>query len=258
MMLLRPVALLAVFLIAAGCSGPTSAPSGGGGGPGQEVKADFKLKAVDLAKEYDADKAAADGKYKDKVVELDAEASMLTLRPGDVVMTVAQLPAPPGKVLGRMVMASFEGPEKDKLLALSKGQKIKVRAKVFGDFAGNVSLGNATILETGPDTAVTISAKDLAKEAVADEKAVEDKYKDKTLIVEGVVAELKGEEAGKASFVLEGFEDKGKKASVRAAYPKELAKEFDGLKKGDKVKVKGDFTSAVFGTIYLNDCRKAK
>jgi len=231
--LLRLSSLAAVFA-AVGCSANVSTPPGG-----TSQKPDFTLTAVDIAKEFETDKAAAN-KYKDKLVEIDGVVNFLTPRPSDTVVTLFGYKADPMKPNERFIMAVFDKPEVEKVLALAKGQKLKLRGKVQGDFAGHVSVIECVVVEAGPDPTIKVSAADLTKAYATDEKDAEGKYKEKEVLVEGVVVEIKKGGFGD-TLILEGFDEKSDKpVRVSAAVPGDNKAAFEALKKGDKVKIKGE------------------
>jgi hypothetical protein len=239
---IRVAGLSFVLVVAVGCGGsPSTDPSTDKPKPGASTTPDFKLAALDLAKEYESDKDAAEKKYKDKIVEVDGVVfNSPTARMDDAVVIIANYKADPKKIIGRMVMASSTKEDRQKVLKLSKDQTVKLRGKVFGDFAGNVSLAECMVVEAGPDPSIKVSAADLTKAYATDEKSATDKYNDKMVVVDGTFVEVrKGDIVD--TVILEGFDEKSDKpVRVSGGIPADQKQEFAALKKGDKVTIKGE------------------
>jgi hypothetical protein len=238
---------LAAVLVAVGCGATVSTPPGESDKDGPKTHStpkapDYTMTAADIAKEFEMDKATAAKKYQDKIVELDGVVNFITDRKLDAVVTLFGYKADPMKPNERFVMAVFDKPENSKVLELVKGQKLKFRGKGPGEFAGFVSVNGCTVVEAGPDPTIKVSAADLTKAYATDEKAAEEKYKEKVVLVDGVVVEIKKGGFGD-TLILEGFDEKSDKpVRVSAGIPAEKKEEFAALKKGDKVKIKGEFS----------------
>jgi hypothetical protein len=106
------------------------------------------------------------------------------------------------------------------------------------------------------DEKIAVTAKKLAEDYATDPAAYNKKYKDKIVEVEGVVflpdAKNKADEPG--FVLLEGFHKKGDPVSTSVRFL--VTDAFKGLKKGDKIKVKGKaqaHSDTVFGAT-LEDC----
>jgi hypothetical protein len=151
MTLLRPAAVLAV-LVLAGCGGTTSKPADGGpskdGGQSDPDKAEVKVNADALAREYATDAKAADAKYKSKVVEVEGVAKNPTVGVGDPAVTVGEHKGP-GMDLPLLVVAAFRKAEGDKVGKLTQGQKVKVRGKCLGG-QGTVNLVDCVLVDDAP------------------------------------------------------------------------------------------------------------
>ena len=123
---------------------------------------------------------------------------------------------------------------------LGKGQRIRAVGRLQGgSILGTVFLFDSTFTEAGPNPSIRISATDLAAEFAKDEgDAAATKYAGKELFVQGVVAGI--EQAGEGIFVnrIVLFES-GAKEPVRCTRTRES--DFEKIKKGDKVILKGDF-----------------
>src|SRR5437016_887279 len=113
----RATVIMAALVFALGCGSSTTPGPWPSGDPAtKDRKPEFKLTAVDLAKEYATDTAAADKKYKDKVVEVDAVADIVTDVQEHASVSIGEYKADPKKAIGRMVMAFFPKAEREKVL----------------------------------------------------------------------------------------------------------------------------------------------
>jgi hypothetical protein len=130
------------------------------------------------------------------------------------------------------------------------GQEVKVTGK-WPDFASVPSLEECTVEAVGKNPARTFSAEELVKECRADLRRANDKFRDATLTVTGVVAETKPEPAsGFTRVTLKG----GDEVNV---FCRLLPSEKDfaaGLKPGDSLTVVGRFAAAVAGEVSLDSC----
>jgi hypothetical protein len=258
-------ALLASVLLAGGCSqGPTApekTPTSGKAAEEQTPgKVDFTLTSEQLARDYETDRAAADEKYKGKWVEVDGPMeSVLVLASGDVNIRLAGFQADPNKLLGHSVRGVPPAADAETLKGLTRGQKVKLKGKVYRETAGSyIDLAPVAIVSVGPDPAIPVTADRLSEDYAKDEKAADARYKDKWLLVEGVVHELKEAKSGADGVVLEGAGMKdGKPLRIAAAYPADRKPDFATLKKGDKVKVKGE-CGGCFGTVFLSYAVRVK
>jgi hypothetical protein len=258
--LLLAAALLAGVLPAVGCekgpAGPAGpAPAGTAAEPQAPAKVDFTLTSEQLAREYETDRAAADQKYKGKWVEVEGPMeSVLVLPSGDVNIRLAGFQADPKKFDGHSVRGVPPAADGEKLKGLTRGQKVTLRGKVYRETAGSyIDLVPCAIVSIGPDPAIAVTADRLTEDYARDAKAADARYKDKWLLVEGVVAELKDAKSGADSVIFEGAAEKdGKKLHIKAAYPADRKPDFAALKKGDKVKIKGECAGEFLGTISLS------
>jgi hypothetical protein len=136
--LLLRLSSLAAVLVAVGCSAAPSTP------PGEPKKddpktystpkaPDFTVTAVDLAKEFDADKAAADKRYKGKLLQVEGEVrEVLPASGGKTPVLLAGTPKAADGGPGRNIQALFD--EKTAGLGgVTPGKKITVTGKCQGD-----------------------------------------------------------------------------------------------------------------------------
>lgn len=263
--LVLPPALLVSAVLAGGCrQSPTTAGNRTAPSTAAEErtpdKVDFLLTSEQLAKEYETDRTAADQKYKGKWIEVEGPMeSVLVLPSGDVNIRLAGFQADPNKFGGHSVRGVPPAADADKLKALTPGQMVKLKGKVYRETAGTfIDLAPCAIVSIGPDPAIPVTADRLSEDYAKDEKGADAKYKDKWLLVEGILSELKEAQAGADSVILEGAGKKdGKPLRITAAYPADRKPDFAPLKKGDKVKIKGE-CGGCFGTISLSYSRLVK
>lgn len=248
MLLLRTASLVFAFLFLVGCGSTPSTPSGSNKpGDGDKKppsgKVDFSLTAVDLAKEFETDKKAAEAKYKGKNLELEAEADSPTDRVTDVTMAIGIYKADPKKALGRLVVISFNASDTGKVFQLTPGQKIKVRATCFGEFGGSVSLINGVLLEAGPDPALSVKAPELTKAFTDNQEMAQKTYDNKWVLIEGVLLETRKSQFGNDVVIFEGHDEKAEQpVRVKATIVPDLNKTVKDLKKGAVIKVKGQLS----------------
>jgi uncharacterized protein (TIGR03067 family) len=221
-------------------------------------KVDFTLTSEQLAKDYETDRAAAAKKYTGKWVEVEGPVQFVpVLTTGDVSISLVGFQADPKKLSGHTVRGIPPAEEREKLKALVPGQKVKLKGKVDRETAGEyIELVPCAIVSIGPDPAIAVTADQLTEAYAADTKAADAKYKDKWVFVEGVVLELRPEEA---SVILAGAGKKdGKALRVSASYPDNRKKDFATLKKGDKAKIKGECGGEFLGSITLSSAGLVK
>jgi hypothetical protein len=274
MMRLRPFALLAVFLIAAGCSSPTSPPSGGGGKPAPDGGgqppgggADLKVNGDALAKEYADDKAKADARYKGKVIEVEGVAQAPTVQGDSATVTLGRYQEAPDKGFPNLVLATFPKPEVEKVAKLKDGQKVKVRGKCKGHL-GNVILDDCTLLEAGdakpdmgPKADLKVNADALAREYADDKAKADARYKGKVVEVEGALKRIVFHALGSPTVVAGEFEinpNQFKSIAVRAAFEPKSVEAVAGLTTGQKFTFVGKCNGAAGDTVDFLDCTFVK
>jgi hypothetical protein len=90
--------------------------------------------------------------------------------------------------------------------------------------------------------AEAIKAVELTKELAKDEKATKAKYKGKTLVVEGKVVQVETDPDKVLTLWLAGHNEKDKNAiRVVCRFPADLEAQIKKVKKGDTVRVRGEF-----------------
>src|SRR5262245_47451187 len=134
-------ALLLVALLAGTAGCPSRNPRGAGtatdGGPQGSPPPDFTVKAVDLCKEYHADPAAADAKYKGKWLLVEGPVGANGVKPGGfgigLAVEVGEYRPDPEKA-GRSARADMARDWEAKARALSDKQNVKIKGKCQGDY----------------------------------------------------------------------------------------------------------------------------
>jgi len=221
-------------------SGPSTGPAPSTTGkPVATAKPDFTLTAESFAKEYLVDAKAAEGKYMGKAVELEGQVESANpvintglefflegakKSPDDLGVKVRCLPAP--AVSSRMPW-------------LGKGQKVKVIGTV-GPLQGGlfVFVGDCQVTELEPSKTPQVTAEQVTADFAKDPEAAKDKYVgkqayEKEILVEGTIADL----VKKGDFYLVKLGGANPDLRVSCMIGK---LEFDDLKKGQKVRVKGN------------------
>jgi hypothetical protein len=244
--------LAAGMSLAAGC----------GKGPGAEgpptATAAIATTSEQLARDYETDRAAADGKYKDRWLVVEGPLEDATLFPaGRVLAHVAGLAADPKtKAPGLGVRCEFVPAAGARVADLTKGQTLKCKGRCAGArHVGFVDLTECELLEVGPDPTLAVSAVRLTEEYARDEKAADARYRGKYLLVEGAVRELR-EMDDVFAVLLEGFDEKGAfPLRVAVVCPAERQEEFAHLKKGTEVKIKGECRGNFLGEVIVGSAR---
>jgi hypothetical protein len=239
-------------LAEAGDTGNQGKPSADPARQPTPAQVDFRLTSQQLAKDYEIDKVAAAAKYTGKWVEVEGPMeSVLVLPSGDVNIRLVGFEADPKKFSGHSVRGIPAAADAEKLKSLTRGQMVKLKGKVERETAGMfVDLVPCELVSIGPDPAIRVTADQLTQDYARDAAAADRKYRDKWLLVEGTVAELKEDRAAADCVILEGAGKKdGKPLRVSAAYPADRKKDFAALKKGDRVKIKGECGGEFAGTI---------
>jgi hypothetical protein len=138
--LVSPVALLALSLILLGCQKSAPPPPAAPAAPAATVK------AGDLLKEYGSNAAAADGKYKDKYIQVSGKAGQVQKVPvvGTYVVTVY---GEDGGDAGMSGIQAFMAESATADVAkIKEGQAITVQGTCDGGALGQVKLSKCTIV----------------------------------------------------------------------------------------------------------------
>jgi hypothetical protein len=186
------IGMLLVIGATPGCGKKEEPPAKGGapeGGGKENEKAaqslgkpDVTMTAEQWNAEWEKDKAAAEAKYKGKVVELSGTVQGADDDPYGQVGYVYL------KAKGNLIGVRCATTDKKPWIKVSPGSEAKIRGKVpEAGLPGD--LFPAEIVHAGPNPGVVITAKELTKDYAADRAAAEKKYNDKWAYVSGEVAE---------------------------------------------------------------------
>ena len=202
-----------------------------------------KVTAEQLPKEFADDKKAAEKKYPmNLIVEVEGEVKKAEKLAVTETWAVHLEGFEKGKGLfTKIVDCQFEPKTKSfqKAKELVPDQKVKIRGKFYSAFEYGQRLVDCELVEVGPDPAIKVTASQLSKDFATDRKAAETKYKDKQVLLEGVVAQPVGPKS-KFFIVLENSGEKGAPAvHVEFGFTQTVEKLFSQLKKGQKVTVRG-------------------
>jgi hypothetical protein len=194
------------------------------------------VSAEQFTKDYAADKEAADKKYKDKLLEVQSVVEEPCLKNVDG----SPRPALAGFDPTHFIECRYQAGARRKVAHLTKGQKVKVRGRCYGLALAGPMLTGCEVLELGPDPAIPVTAERLTEDYGKDGEAAAKKYEGKQLVVEGVVTGT-DPRRGLRLVILAGFQEKADTPlRVQASFHYDHEKSLEGLKEGQKVKVKGE------------------
>jgi DNA-directed RNA polymerase subunit RPC12/RpoP len=164
---------------------------------GDHSKTAFKVTSEELAKEFIADAKGAEAKYKDKFLEVTGE--LHNVIPESVSLKGTKNAAQ-NEV--RVLFEEFGPAQQAIAFRFSKGQRIKAVGK-YAKFGPNadVWIVNAVFTELEPSKILLVSSEDLVKELEQDKDAARQKYKNRDLIVTGVVERIFTDKTHKAVFL---------------------------------------------------------
>jgi hypothetical protein len=128
--------------------------------------------------------------------------------------------------------------EKEPWARLARGQKIKLRGQ-FPAFFADAALVNCTLVELGPSTAVQAKAEDLAAEFAKDKEATVKKYREKTVIIAGVVESKRSNDLGAIKVILKSAGPVRTQCGFTAFEKAEAEK----LQPGERVRIVGEFSA---------------
>jgi hypothetical protein len=243
-------------------SGKSPGPATAGKGGGRlDTSAALAVTADQLAKDFQSDEKAAEGKYRDRWLVVDGVYKEAYERNAGGTPTrlayFADYNDPStrhtslvGCEVGAAAYPAFDG--------LTPGQRIKVKARCTRGGYSSVLLSDGELLEAGKDSALAVSAAQLAKEVAADGKAAAARYNDKWLLVEGTVWQANPKD--RPAITLEGADEKAAKpVRVVGLFGGDREADPGKVKKGDRVRLKGK--AALYrddGSAVLDDCKLVK
>jgi hypothetical protein len=177
-------------------------------------------------------------KYNGKIIEVEGPIEFANTWISERVIILAGAKKNPGDLLGVNIHCVPLGGEKDKAWWLGKGQKVKVTGEVVGVNATGIGLQQCTFQESEPNPTMKVSAEQLTADFSKDEAAAKKKYLadgilPKEIIVEGTIGDLVKSKNDFYIAKLSGTDG----VTVDCTVSKRA---WEGLKKGQKVSVKGD------------------
>jgi hypothetical protein len=196
----------------------------------------FTVTAAGLAGQFAADAAKAEKKFAGKLVAVEGLVS--TARQNIVKGTgEVTLVGKKGEQLPFEVACTVKKARAGTVGLLSRWQQVRVTGRFVEGGAAKARLDECDYEELTPGTTPTVTAEAVTKEFKADSAAAEKKYKDRDLIVTGTVDEL----AARNGFWVRLAGTGGLRVSCDVEED-----EFQSLKKGDRVRIKGE--ASIFDT----------
>ncbi len=190
----------------------------------------IKLTPEAYAVEVKSDEKAAAKKYKGKTIEFTSKIAGINRNAsGDVFLSL------PSKTAGILGVSCFLK-DKNVFGKVVKGQEVTVRGR-YPDLQFGTQIMDCEIVKKGPSPALTYTAESFATEWTKDKSAAEKKWKDKTIIVSGLIVEAKIDDFGVVNVYLKA----GPQSRVDcgfSAFEKDLATK---LETGQQVTVVGEF-----------------
>jgi tRNA_anti-like len=190
------------------------------------------VSAEQLAKDFKADPTTAQQKYNGKLLVLEGIVRDSFIRDTDGSSRVAMDSTPPVVTIDCYLGKGSD----DAAGRLTPGQKVRLKGRCIADQApAIIFVKECQTADADTDLAISVQAAELAKDFVKDEKAADQKYTSKYLIIEGQVADVQGPMGRRRNpfNVLQGTQDKAGKllqVAVEAHYDHE--KEFRNVQKG--------------------------
>jgi tRNA_anti-like len=197
---------------------------------------------AELSKEWGADEQATIKKYAGKRLEVSGTVWMATNNNATglpmVMLEGSMEPKDPTSIYRKGIQCLFPEADMDKVSELAKGQKVKVRG-VLGEHGACAGLPEATLLETGPSTAITATVDQLVADVKADLDEATKKYNGKSIRVEAPVADVKWD-GKRVTFTLAGKSGAKLDAMCECDINDKLCPRLQAVKKGDTVKIQGE------------------
>lgn len=195
-----------------------------------ERKPDYTLSAEEFHAEYKKGSQAAAEKYKKKIIELTGVVDNIGRNIGSDPYIIL-------KVEKELIGVYCTTRDDEPWLKVLPGQTVKVKGE-WPEFSVSAAIVNSVIVDPGKRVAVEMTAQQLADAFAKDPKALEEKHKDKFIILTGKVVERQFNSVGAASVTLATTGNVKVKCSF-TAFEKDGVK---ALKIGDEVKIAGQYT----------------
>ncbi|MBN9120738.1 MAG: hypothetical protein J0I06_16575 [Planctomycetes bacterium] len=201
---------------------------------------------AELAQAYKEDRAAADTKYKDKVVTVEGSLEDIDLLP-DGTMQVRIVGVGDAGAGGIVPRVGVQPGEMGKVLNLSRLQTVKFKGRCVGLNRSFVDVTNARVEgRPGPDPSFEVGVTALLSMYSEDERKADERFKGRHLTVSG--AEVESKTADAVYLVSR----KSKALRVKMVLAPEFRKLFDGIPVGRAVKVKGECGGKSGNEVLLN------
>jgi len=238
---------LMVVAVVVGCDknkGSTGATTGPKGGPDPNKAADVSLTADEFAKEYKADSKGTAAKYKRKVIELSGTVDSFGKNFGGEVQLILGVK---GEIVGVICFTADKKPWNQ----AAPGQTVKIKG-TFPEVAISPALVNCVVVEASGPKETVLTAEDLGKAYDADPAAVKAKYKNKSLVLSGTVADKKDEG-------LRVYFKTSSKVKVLASFTPSDKKDAEAIKPGQPARVVGQFSELYGGDgeVAIGQCLNA-
>lgn len=196
-----------------------------------DKKEAIKIDPETFATEVTKDAKAATAKYKGKLVELAGRIAGISRNAsGEVFISL------PSKTAGILGVTCFVKKDQDVFGKVVKGQQVILRGQ-YPDQQFGVQLLECEIIEKGESPALTYTAENFAEEWAKDKEAAVKKWKDKQIIVSGLIIEAKANDVGAVNIYLKA-DDKKRVDCGFTAFEKDLSGK---LTPGQMVIVVGEF-----------------
>jgi hypothetical protein len=221
----RAAIVVLASLLVTGCGNEVRKP------PAAQPQEKVRLASAEFGEEYQADRKAAEAKYRGRLIELEGEIKAM------------------GRNASKSAYISLEGAEDDLIgvmcfTADSKpwkkyvpGQKVKIRGQ-WAEPSATATLNECVVVEAGPNPAPALTAEQLAMEYSADLPATIKKYDKKYIFLSGEIVGTETNDAGAVTVELKG-DGQTKVTCAFTALDRDLA---EPLKVGQKVDLIGQFT----------------
>jgi hypothetical protein len=205
----------------------------------------IQVSATTLGKELKADAAATEKKYDGKTLIVDGTVTLIS-------NNIVALETDEGGVSVQLFLNSKSIPA---TIKVESGYAVKVRGRATFVGTHRLDLVDCTILDSKLSQAPPMPAAKLTEEFVKNKDAANGKYFLRTIIVEGVVAEVVFHPETKSRYILLAGhnETDTKPLRVHAAFTEEQDEILKTIKKGQTVRVRGQCRGEGFDEIVVGD-----
>lgn len=214
-----------------------------------------QMSAERLGRDFADSRAAANARYRGRILDLDGLVDRVRWNAlGKVSVILQGYSEPHGSMpVSKEINCQVLSRQEAQAIDLSRGQRVRLRGRCEGDSSDFfINLVNVELLDIGADPAVRTTAEELTRAYASDRSKADEVYLGRPLIVEGDFLELlKGDEEPVA--LLAGFEEQLPRPLRIAATSTPNRKEgLAGLKKGERVTIKGECRGLRDGRVSLS------